>query len=801
MTKLIRVVVLCLFAVIFISSSTMNNNSTGKPKYSFLKVFVKNEQDMKNIMREGLFFDHADAHEGEYLETWLSDSEIAKLKKSGVPFEVVIDDFEKYYNTQPKMTDGEIADAIQKSAEEFNVTHSIYGSMGGYLTYNEVINKLDSMRIEYPNLISEKFSIGTSVENRHQWTVRVSNNPNVATGRPEVWIHSLIHAREPMSMEQSIYFMYWLFENYNTDPIATYILENRELYFTPVFNPDGYEYNRSTNPNGGGFWRKNRRQNTGGSYGIDLNRNYGIYAFWNSTNNGSSTDPTDETYRGTSPFSEPETRNARDFVISRNFKGILSYHTYGNYLIRPWGYVDAATPDEHIFQGISQDMAMNNHYTMGRSNQTVAYGVRGVTDDWYYHDSAHSKAFSMTPEVGSGSDGFWPPQTRILPLAKLTLSQNIYFAMACGPYVAPAKTKLDKEYYQQGEQGSLRVHFKNKGFVNAENVKIELQTQSPLINIQTGSFSFANVNTFATDSLDFNFTVAPNAPVNSAIKTTLVIKQDNVKSVYFQDIYIAIGSGNVLFLDSAENGTSRWTNSGGWNTSTLQSHSPTRSFADSPTGNYTNSTNRTMTLATALNISANPVVMLSFWYRHSIDTMDHAYVDVSGDNGATWQSIKYYNKVNNVWAKEILDITTLAAGSNTMKIRFSMVSNGTVANDGIYIDDIKLVGYNQVPTGIAGNPEIPSEYSLAQNFPNPFNPSTVINFQTPVSGNVKLVVYDILGQEISTVVDEYKNPGYYSVSFDGSSLNSGVYFYRLEILPDKLTSDAFIQTKRMLIVK
>jgi carboxypeptidase T len=64
-------------------------------------------------------------------------------------------------------------------------------------------------------------------------------------------------------MMQNIYFMYWLFENYNIDPIATYILENRELYFTPVINPDGYEYNRSTNPNGGGMWRKNRKLNSG----------------------------------------------------------------------------------------------------------------------------------------------------------------------------------------------------------------------------------------------------------------------------------------------------------------------------------------------------------------------------------------------------------------------------------------------------------------------------------------------------------------------------------------------------------
>ncbi len=218
----------------------------------------------------------------------------------------------------------------------------------------------------YPGLISTKFSIGNTFENRSQWTVRVSNSPDAPTGRPEVWFHSLIHAREPESMEQNIYFMYWLLENYNIDPLATYILRYRELYFTPVYNADGYEYNHTTNPNGGGFWRQDRKPCTAG-IGTDLNRNFGIYAFWNYVGGGSTLTCGDETFRGDSPFSEPENQNARDFVNSRNFKGILSYHTYGNYFIRPWGYSALKTPDEGLFQNFSADMALQNHFTVGRT--------------------------------------------------------------------------------------------------------------------------------------------------------------------------------------------------------------------------------------------------------------------------------------------------------------------------------------------------------------------------------------------------------------------------------------------------
>lgn len=796
----IKTILIFVFLITAVTAITADNTTQKSvsdnqtEKYSKVKIFAKNETDFAKINKAGLFLDHAEFKAGEYIETWLSASEIKMLGRSGIGYQILIPDWEKYYNELPKMSQQEISDAIRKSTDEYNVSHSLYGSMGGFLTYSEVVNKLDSMRLEYPNLISEKFSIGNSVENRAMWTVRVSDNPNAATGRPEVWIHALIHAREPMSMEQSLFFMYWLFENYNIDPLATYILRNRELYFTPVFNPDGYEYNRTTNPTGGGMWRKNRKLNSGTIYGIDLNRNYGIYSYWNSTNNGSSTSPSSDTYRGLSPFSEAETQNARDFVNSRNFKGILSYHTYGNYLIRPWGWVDAPTPDENIFQSFSQDMVLNNHFTLGRSNQTVAYGVRGVTDDWYYNDSGHIKAIAMTPEVGTSTDGFWPLQSRILLLAASTLEQNIYFAMACGQYVAPEKTKLNKEEYTQGESGSLKVYFKNKGLMNAQNVKIELVSQNPLLTIQSGAFSYPNIASFIGDSVTFNFTVSSAAVINSAIKAILRIKQNDSNTVYFKDIYIPVGGGNVLFLDSAENGITRWTASGGWGLTTSQYYSPSNSFTDSPTGNYSNTTTRTLTLSSPINVSATPVVYLSFYYKHTLDTLDNVYVEVSNDNGTNWQSVKFYNNVNNVWTREFIDITSAAAASTALKIRFSLVSNGTITADGIYIDNIKLNGYNMTATGITGEISNPGNFSLSQNYPNPFNPSTVISYEIAKAGMVTLKIYDILGKEVMTLVNENQNSGKHSVNFNGSSLSSGLYYYSLE-------SDNFKDTKKMLLIK
>ena len=89
---------------------------------------------------------------------------------------------------------------------------------------------------------------------------------------------------------------------------------------------------------------------------------------------------------------------------------------------------------------------------------------------------------------------------------------------------------------------------------------------------------------------------------------------------------------------------------------------------------------------------------------------------------------------------------------------------------------------------------IPKQFSLSQNYPNPFNPATTIKFALPKDVNVTLKIYDLLGREVKTLVNEIKKSGYYEVSFDGSSLASGIYFYRLE-------AGTFVDTKKMVLVK
>ena len=103
------------------------------------------------------------------------------------------------------------------------------------------------------------------------------------------------------------------------------------------------------------------------------------------------------------------------------------------------------------------------------------------------------------------------------------------------------------------------------------------------------------------------------------------------------------------------------------------------------------------------------------------------------------------------------------------------------------------------PIGIANNSELLNSYYLSQNYPNPFNPVTKIQFNLPVSGNVSLKIYDMLGKEVKTLVSSFTPAGTYNISFDGSNLSSGVYFYKLEA--SVKDGSNFVMTKRMVLIK
>ena len=114
--------------------------------------------------------------------------------------------------------------------------------------------------------------------------------------------------------------------------------------------------------------------------------------------------------------------------------------------------------------------------------------------------------------------------------------------------------------------------------------------------------------------------------------------------------------------------------------------------------------------------------------------------------------------------------------------------DGILQDWGLLFSESSIVEVNE------GQSLTPQAFYLSQNYPNPFNPSTIINYQLPISSRVILKVFDVLGNEVKTLVNEEKPAGDYKVKFDGIGLSSGVYFYQLK-------SVEFVQTKKMLLIK
>ena len=692
--------------------------------YKQVKIHIQSLDDVEELQNAGLEFDHPQITKDNAVIIFVDDEDLQKLQMTSFGYEILIDDWFDYYSKTPKLTESEKAAIIQNSKYDFGVEGFGFGSMGGFYTLAEVISKIDSMRMLYPTLITSKVSIGNSVESRPIYMVKISDNPDVDETEPEILYTALHHAREPQSMMQMIYFMYYLLENYNTNSSVQYLVNNREMYFIPVLNVDGYEYNRTTNPGGGGMWRKNRKNN-GGSYGVDLNRNYGPTAYWNAPNGGSSTDPSSDTYRGTTPFSEPETTHLKNFLATRYFKNALNYHTYSNLLIYPYGALEQETPDSAIFREFARDMTAYNGYTYGTDQQTVGYSTRGNSDDYFYDGDIlanHGKIFAMTPEVGS--TGFWPSQPEIFPLAIENVLPNLYYAYVAGEYVTAINPYFSQQFFNPGDNVELIIpQLKNKGLSDASNISLSLSSDNPLITITSGSVNVGNVpsRTIVNNNQNLSFTIGSTMPADVNVHMLLTVSSAGTP-MFIDTLTFITGTPILVFADTTNDPLLLWNITSTpalpkWEATNLSFHSSPTSFTDSKTGNYSSNATVTMSLKNAIDLSANAHPRLNFWTKFDIESgWDYGQVEISTNNGTTFTPLAgsyttlgsgsfqpngepLYDGIQSSWVNEIMDLTNY--NSSQVKLKFELKTDGSVEEDGWFVDDIGIVVYGIIPVELS----------------------------------------------------------------------------------------------------
>lgn len=317
--------------------------------------------------------------------------------------------------------------------------------------------------------VASRLSLGQSLEGREIFALRISNDQaNPGRCKPTLLFNATQHAREWIAPMVTMYAADQFVRGYGSDPIVTDLVDRTEILIVPVVNPDGYVWTWTMDR----YWRKNRRPNAGGSFGVDTNRNWSYQ--WGGV--GASTSPTSQTYRGTGPFSEPETQVMRDLVATRpGLRAHVDVHSYGQLLLYPWCYTPSPSPGHGTFVAIAQQMRAlilavhARAYTAG-TWYTALYPSSGTATDYVYGAAgANSYTFELR-----GPDFVVPPGT-ILPNAEEIFPALVYFGQwTVAEYPFQADFNGDCVYnladfgaFQTAfAQGDPRADFNGDGLLN-----------------------------------------------------------------------------------------------------------------------------------------------------------------------------------------------------------------------------------------------------------------------------------------------------------------------------------------------
>ncbi|MBK8414069.1 MAG: hypothetical protein IPL22_05875 [Bacteroidetes bacterium] len=204
--------------------------------YKRLRIYT-NDAGLVKLTTLGIETDHGDYRKNVWFVSDFSQAEITKIQNAGFRYEVLIDDVKHHYAHQsPGVSAHRSAAAgtcvsgtpVYQTPSNFSL-----GSMGAYFTYQEMIANLDSMASKYPNLITVKQAIpfGTTIEGQPVYYVKISDNANIDETEPEVLYSAVHHAREPGGMSQLIFYMWYLLENYNSDPKMAALVNGTENVF------------------------------------------------------------------------------------------------------------------------------------------------------------------------------------------------------------------------------------------------------------------------------------------------------------------------------------------------------------------------------------------------------------------------------------------------------------------------------------------------------------------------------------------------------------------------------------------
>lgn len=787
--------ILITLFVLFFTNSFSNN----KELYHRIKIEYSNALEFNTLLNSGICIDHGIHKKNEYFESDFSESEISILTELNFNYSIVINDVSSFYknrnipshkdyvsNTNAKNFSCETDEnSSYTTPQNYDIKDG--SDFGGFYTYSEMLAELDEMSQLFPNLISTRSDVKDenifsephphqTYEDRFLQWVKISDNPNTNENEPEVLYTAVHHAREPASLQQLIFYMWYLLENYETDQEIRDIVDNTELYFIPCVNPDGYVYNETDEPQGGGMWRKNRFN----THGVDNNRNYSYIdnngnEVWNTA--GTSNNTGNDTYAGTEPFSESENSAIRYFVENNDFKLALNNHTYSNLLLYPFGYdYNQFTEDNEVFESISGLLVQENGYENILSSEL--YPAAGDSDDFMYgmltteNSGTRDKIFAMTPEIGSS---FWPAAATIEDLCKEMLFLNLNAARLVNNY---ATLNESSSYTIEGLSFNSTYELQRLGISEPGDFSVTFVPVSDNISSVESVNNYNQLDLGETVEGSFSITLNSNINVGDDVSYKLVLNNGAFDKEY--QITKIFGEYSAIFTDSEGAFSGNWiTNSNEWAETNEDYFSASTSITDSPNNNYYNNENSVITINNEVDLSDYSYAEITFKAKWEIQSnFDYVQLEIYSDNSDYWipqcgiytqsgggnhqnaYGEPLYSGNQDAWIEEKISLSDYLGES--ILIRFKIITNGFGRRDGFYFDDLEINGIsNQLNVNNNVN-----EFTYL--YPNPV--SNILNINTDLN-DFTVEIYSISGQLLIT----NRN----IKTYDFSNYNSGVYILKL----------------------
>ncbi len=435
-----------------------------------------------------------------------------------------------------------------------------------YRTVEETYASLSQLALDFPNLASwvdigdswEKTSPGG--KNGYDLQTLVLTNKNIPGPKPTFYLMSAIHAREYTTAELATRFAEQLLTNYGIDADITWLLDYYELHLSPFANPDGRKI-----AEGGSLWRKNTDNDDGCIlplfWGTDLNRNSSFK--WGGI--GASNNACEETYRGPSAASEPETHAFQNYLanifpdqrgpgdmdpVAQNATGtFVTLHSYGNQVLFPWGWTASPAPNDTALETLGRKFGYFNEYQVCQSGEIgCIYQTSGSSDDWVYGELGVA---SYTLELGTAffeSCSYF--EQKILPDNLLALLYA--FKAARLPYINPAgpdtiNLSLSADHIAPGEGLNL--------FATADDTRYNSAGfgQEPIQSITAARYSLDNPS-WAPGTQTFPFTPAdgdydePIESLSASIDTSALSPGRHIIFVESQDADGNWGVTSAIFL-------------------------------------------------------------------------------------------------------------------------------------------------------------------------------------------------------------------------------------------------------------